>query len=287
MDGARNKVGYPRRVLSRQSAEWRGFAVATALEDIRRPTEWTFEQDRHVLVIHAAGQMASMDTIFENGPRSDTRPEPGGIWLIPAGRRYAALARGDMARFIEIQLPVCPRGYREAELRPVIAGTDAFLLHAGERLAALIGSKDDISQMLGENLTEALRGHLLLEYALGDAFPAQFGSPAHFSIREQTMLRDFIEDHLGEGLSLESMANLTERSVHNLLIAFRRAFGMTPIQYVIERRLARARMMLLGSRLTITEIALATGFASHSHLTATFRRHLGMSPSEWRRGHRK
>lgn len=285
MDRERSAIGHPRQVLSRRSAVWNGVAVATALEDIRRPTEWAFEQDCHVLVIHAEGQMTSMETVFENGPKSNLLPDPGGVWLVPAGWRYSALAQGTAARFIEIQLPRS-LGSLGAELRPLIAGADPFVVQAGERLASLIAAEDDLGQMLAENLTEALHRHLLREYRLGDAIGEQIGLPASFSTREQALLRSFIDDQLGEALSLERMAALMQRSVHNFLIAFRAAFGTTPLQYIIERRLGRARAMLLNSPATITEIALTTGFASHSHLTATFRKHMGASPTEWRRRQR-
>ncbi|WP_172595546.1 helix-turn-helix domain-containing protein [Sphingopyxis sp. EG6] len=272
--------------MSRRSATWRGITVATALEDIRCPTEWTFEQDRHVLVIHTEGRMTSLETDFDNGPRSDILPEIGGIWLVPAGRRYTALARGNTAGFIEIQLPARLHGSPGTDLRPVIAGTDPFVARAGERLVSLIDAEDDLGQMLAENLAEVLRMHLLHEYALGDMVSEQIALPARFSLREQALLRSFIEDHLSEPLSLELMAALVERSIHNFLTAFRAAFGTTPIQYVIERRLIRVRAMLRGTSMPITEIALATGFASHSHLTATFRKHMGASPTEWRRDRR-
>jgi AraC family transcriptional regulator len=287
MHHERRMIVHPRQVLSRCSATWRGMTVATMLEDIRRPTEWTFEQDRHVLVIHTEGRMTSLETDFDNGPRSDVLPEIGGIWLVPAGRRYTALARGNTAGFIEMQFPARLHGSPVADLRPVIAGTDPFVARAGERLASLINGEDDLGQMLAENLAEVLRMHLLQAYALGDTVSDQIGLPTCFSLREQALLRSFIEDHLSEALSLERMAALVERSVHNFLIAFRAAYCTTPIQYVIERRLLRVRPMLLSGSMTITEIALATGFASHSHLTATFHKHMGTSPTKWRRDQRE
>ena len=286
MHHERRMVAHPRQELNRRSATWRGITVATALEDIRRPTEWSFEQDRHVLVIHTEGRMTSLETDFDNGPRSDVLPEIGGIWLVPAGRRYTALARGNTAGFIEMQFPAHLHGSPGADLRPVIAGTDPFVAQAGERLVSLIDAEDDLGQMLAENLADVLRMHLLHEYALGDTISEQIGLPTRFSLREQALLHSFIEDHLSESLSLELMAALVERSIHNFLIAFRAAFGSTPIQYVIERRLIRVRAMLRGTSMTITEIALAAGFASHSHLTATFRKHMGASPTEWRRNQR-
>lgn len=279
-------IAHPRQVLNRRSATWRGLTVTMAREDIRCPTKWTFEQDRHVLVIHTEGRMTSLETRFDNGPLSNVLPEIDGIWLVPAGMRYAALARGHTAGFIEMQFPAYLLGRPVGDLRPVIAGTDPFVARAGERLAALIDGESDLEQMLAENLAEALCLHVVREYALGGRISEPMGLPAYFSLRERTFLRGFIEDHLDGPLSLERLAALVERSIHNFLIAFRAAFGTTPIQYVIERRLACVRAMLIGSSMTVTEIALATGFSSHSHLTTTFRKHMGISPTEWRRDQR-
>ena len=59
--------------------------------------------------------------------------------------------------------------------------------------------------------------------------------------------------------------------------------GMSPYQFVISRRVERARALLENSDLPITEIALVCGFASQQHLTATLSRKLGSTPSRIRR----
>ena len=86
----------------------------------------------------------------------------------------------------------------------------------------------------------------------------------------------FIHERLAEPLSLVELAGAARMSTHQLLAAFRRAFGTTPAQYIISQRL------LLEGRSDITTIALQAGCASHSHLTATFRARAGCTPSEFR-----
>jgi transcriptional regulator GlxA family with amidase domain len=83
--------------------------------------------------------------------------------------------------------------------------------------------------------------------------------------------------HIGHG---QAGAHLRD-----LFVAFRRELRMTPVQYVIAQRLQRSRWLLQNTTQDIGEIALATGFASHSHLTTTFKKHSGLTPSEFRLRH--
>jgi AraC family transcriptional regulator len=60
--------------------------------------------------------------------------------------------------------------------------------------------------------------------------------------------------------------------------AFKRATGRAPHDHIIERRIGRARLLLRDRSLGLAAIALASGFASHAHMTATFRTRLGIPP---------
>jgi AraC family transcriptional regulator len=88
----------------------------------------------------------------------------------------------------------------------------------------------------------------------------------------------FIEDHLAGDLSLEQIAAVAEVSASHMKALFRAAMGMPVHQYVIQRRVERARTLLLQDSLPIAEIALAAGFAHQSHMARHMRRVLGMPP---------
>ena len=81
---------------------------------------------------------------------------------------------------------------------------------------------------------------------------------------------------LGVRRLLDDLAAVAGMSVHNFLRAFRKSFGTTPAQYVIDQRLRRARWLLTNTAHDIVAIALETGFSSHSHLTATMHRRHGI-----------
>lgn len=64
---------------------------------------------------------------------------------------------------------------------------------------------------------------------------------------------------------------------------FREAYGASPHQYILAKRVERAKALLLATDLPIAEIALETGFSSQSHLTTAFGRFTGVPPAEFRR----
>jgi AraC family transcriptional regulator len=88
----------------------------------------------------------------------------------------------------------------------------------------------------------------------------------------------FIEDRLAEDLSLDQIATVAGISSSHLKTVFARSLGTPVHQYVIQRRVERAKELLTRTDLSITEIALAAGFAHQSHLARHMRRLLGESP---------
>ncbi|MBP0496398.1 helix-turn-helix domain-containing protein [Pararoseomonas indoligenes] len=67
--------------------------------------------------------------------------------------------------------------------------------------------------------------------------------------------------------------------------AFKQSFGVSPHSYVMERRIARAKAMMLESRMPLCDIALSCGLADQAHLSRVFRRLTGSTPLAWRRQH--
>jgi len=87
-------------------------------------------------------------------------------------------------------------------------------------------------------------------------------------------------------VGLRQIAALAGVSPRHFERAFRQAVGVPPHAYVMQRRVAAARALLLGDgSLTVEDIAARVGFASSSHLASAFRRSTGYSPSSFRRAH--
>ncbi len=94
---------------------------------------------------------------------------------------------------------------------------------------------------------------------------------------------DFMTEHAAEDLALEELAALVSLSAKHFARVFRQSTGTPPHRWLIERRLDRAKAMLVEGDLNLAEIALACGFADQSHFTAAFRKLVGMTPGSYRR----
>ena len=94
---------------------------------------------------------------------------------------------------------------------------------------------------------------------------------------------EFIEAHLSEDLSLSRLAAAAEMSVSHFRAGFRESVGIPVHQYVIERRVERAKSLLMHEEQSIAEVALAAGFTHQSHLSRHMQRSTGFSPLQMKR----
>ena len=90
-----------------------------------------------------------------------------------------------------------------------------------------------------------------------------------------------MDEHLN--VSLSDLAGECHLSVSHFARAFRQSTGVSPHQWLLARRISKAKSLLQTSNLTLAEIATICGFSSQSHLNAAFKRDADMSPGRWRR----
>src|SRR5215510_11721547 len=88
----------------------------------------------------------------------------------------------------------------------------------------------------------------------------------------------YIEDNLAENISLGDLATVIGLSVSHFKVLFREAVGLSPHQYLIRRRVERAKNLIGEGKLSICQIATESGFAHQSHLARHMHRVLGVSP---------
>jgi AraC family transcriptional regulator len=95
---------------------------------------------------------------------------------------------------------------------------------------------------------------------------------------QKRRLVEFIQTHLDQDLSLVDLARIAAISVSHLKVLFRRTFAMTVHQYVIYRRVERARVLLSLGKTPASQVALEAGFAHQSHMAKCMKRVLGITP---------
>jgi AraC family transcriptional regulator len=92
-----------------------------------------------------------------------------------------------------------------------------------------------------------------------------------------------IEANLASKMEIDELAKVVALSRSHFSRAFKRSVGFSPMEYVVVRRVERAKAMISGTREPLAEVALACGFADQAHLNRRFRDIVGISPGRWRR----
>jgi AraC-like DNA-binding protein len=93
----------------------------------------------------------------------------------------------------------------------------------------------------------------------------------------------WLEAHAAEPVGLEDAARQAALSPYHFLRVFQQVAGVTPHQYVLRLRLARAAKLLAEERIPVTDVALDAGFADLSNFVRSFRRAAGVSPGKFRK----
>jgi AraC family transcriptional regulator len=122
------------------------------------------------------------------------------------------------------------------------------------------------------SLAHELLDHMILsQVGLRDGLRLKGGLAPHL----RRHLVEFIEQNLAEPLSLGQLAGMCALSEYHFARMFRESFGLPPHQYLLARRMNRARELLRSTRMPFGEIALECGFASASHFSNRFKQVMG------------
>ena len=101
--------------------------------------------------------------------------------------------------------------------------------------------------------------------------------------RKLRAVAEYIEEHLDAGLTVEHMAAVAHLSVYHFARQFKVTTGLPPHQYVILRRVERAKLLLqAGTGLSLAEVAARAGFSDQSQFTHHFKRLVGVTPGQFR-----
>jgi AraC family transcriptional regulator len=224
-----------------------------------------------------------------DGVKRHVPPPAGAIILVPAGTRgrvrwsggfdwlHIYLEPGLVARVAAeafdldpARLTVPPLDSLDLpDLRATIAAVGAELTAggAGGPLAA-------------ESLANLLAVHLI-RHVLAPRSPLR-GRDGTLPRGRLRAVVEYIEEHLGAGPSLDEIAAVAHLSPYHFARQFRAATGLPPHQYVITRRVERARQLLqAGTDLSLAEVALHAGFSDQSKFSHHFKRLVGVTPGQY------
>lgn len=135
-------------------------------------------------------------------------------------------------------------------------------------------------RVYAESLMHTFVAYLIKHYSVTGVKepPLKNGLPP----RKLTHIIEYINDHLGDQLTLQYIADIVGMTPSYFITLFKQSTGLAPHQYITMRRLETAKAMLKQTRKPISEIAMQTGFADQSHLTRLMRQHTGLTPRRMR-----
>jgi AraC family transcriptional regulator len=216
---------------------------------------------------------------FASDRRSDFRTRPNSLAYVPPGCDVYSQSDtgGEYLKVTFASAPdqpwLCARRFNDA--------IDTAAIDAAQRLRRLLLSDNCIDDLQCERFIHVLKQRA--SNVVGAA--CETASRSWMTPHRLKRIDELIEARLDARLTVQELAGALELSTGFFCRAFRAAIGKAPHDYIIDRRVSRARALLrqAAPALDLSAIAQASGFASHAHMTATFRHRLGVTPSELRR----
>lgn len=227
---------------------------------------------------HVDGPRITSDIVFGDVSLLTRSVESEWCWKDDIEVLHIYLESGLVQRVVNT---IFDRDVADLNLRDVLKVRDDLLTGMGHMLIREASSDLSGTRLYAESIGHQICVHLLRNYFdLKFAGPSPSGKLDHLKMRH---VEEFIEEHLGDNLTLVSLADVAGVSASYFSHLFRNSFGVAPHQYLLKRRLDHARDLLQNNRQSIAEIASVTGFSDQSHLTRHFKRRFGVTPQQCRR----
>jgi len=213
--------------------------------------------------------------------------ETGRLAIFPAGHGYgcrwfdtAHVLLLTVEPSLLVEVAGLPAG-EASRMRRVLNEHDDVLAHLMLSLREAIRDDPRRSGPYGEALAEAA-AHRLTGYLIGAETGSERAARSGLPPSRLRRISEHVDRHLEGPLALAELARLANLSVFHFARSFKESTGLSPHQYVLRRRVERAKQLLSGTSLNLAEIALRCGFSNPSHFTQAFRQISGVTPTCWR-----
>lgn len=100
---------------------------------------------------------------------------------------------------------------------------------------------------------------------------------------ECKFVKDYLDGHCAENISLNFLARLSHLNKYYLSHIFSKTYGISPINYLLERRILNSQELLKNTDYSIAQIAQIAGFSSSSYFSQSFKKHTGITAAAYRK----
>jgi AraC family transcriptional regulator len=163
------------------------------------------------------------------------------------------------------------------DLEPAQATRDGTVLAISSILRRVHASGTTLSDIAASTLAHRIAEHLREEYAGQKAT-----RPGRLDRATVDRIAEYVDAELDGELTLDQLARIAMLSPFHFARSFKATTGLAPHQFVIARRIDRAKALLLKGKHPVPDVAYAVGLSNIGHFRRMFRRHLGVNPGELR-----
>lgn len=136
--------------------------------------------------------------------------------------------------------------------------------------------------MMNSDITLDAQSEIITHWIIRSVFGETLDMRAVSNDYSVARAQHYMEQHYMDNITVAKLAALGYVSPSCFNRRFKNEVGITPIEYLIEIRMKRAKTLLRRKNIPITEIAMQCGFGSNSHFSSCFQSRTGLSPSEYR-----
>jgi AraC family transcriptional regulator len=277
--------------LSSTGRGWRGIEAVRFRGQLRG--ESVLPHTHHVAMVYLG---RPLEMRAKMGDREQYRRlVEGDVTILPAGLPSEWGWRGDWAvdclhmyldpSFLEDVSASTGVDAARIEIKNVFGVRDPQVEQVGKLLLSELEVGGLMGDLYAQSLTNVLMIHLLRHHSsLGRRDTRKVGREHKGALSRRTLrsVTDYVGDNLVHNLTLEELAGVAHMSPYHFSRLFKRSTGLSPHQYVVRKRVERAKDLLKNTELSLHEVALSVGFADQSHLSRYTKRLLGASPKSLR-----
>jgi AraC family transcriptional regulator len=268
------------RLYTSEHRNWPGFAAE--LVGIAAGAHRVPAMNGHRVGVHVGAPVSAhcrcdgrrMSRVQAHGDTDVIPAGLDGVWSDDADCTILRIGFSD--EFAQRTLVQLGRRGASAHIVPRFQWRDARFQHLAWALRAELEAADASDALYAESLCVAMIVRLA---DAGEVLDAKASKPALTRVVAMRVI-DYIEAHLDSRLTLAELADVAALSVPHFKVLFRASFDAPVHRYVVEKRIERAKTLLMQGRLPIERIALDCGFAHASHMAHWMKRTLGVTPRE-------
>ena len=244
--------------------------------------------DSHCLLLNL-GRPLHLSAHFEKR-EFEGKVRAGEVAIIPAHSSWTSRSPGSNSstvlllyfRPLFIRSAVPDFSYSTMRLRPQIGFRNNQIRHLAMSLLQELNEANLTDRFYADSLAIGLAVQLIRRYSSLPQVHGPGGMAPHKLLKTIGIIEHYLADEQEGRVALRIVARQVGMSYFHFSRVFKQTMGMSPTNYIAERRIERAKELLNETELPISEIALRSGFSSQSHFHTAFRKVAGTTPRVFR-----